>query len=76
MDGYGLAFLGLWINRLSDDELRAWWIFHFSIMKLIEVENETRKVKKARRLRNKVCRFGGLISKTTKTTTGTVELQK
>jgi hypothetical protein len=76
MDGMDWPFLGLWINRLTDDELRAWWIFHHSIMKLIEVENETRKIKKAKKLREQSIAIGGLVSKTTKTTSGTVRVIK
>lgn len=46
MDGMDWPFLGVWIKNLTDEELRSWWIFHFSVMKLIEVENETRRVTK------------------------------
>lgn len=73
MDGMDWPFLGLWINRLSDEELRTWWIFHYSIMKLIEAENETRKVSKARKLREQGI---GLVTGTKKLATGTVKTTK
>lgn len=51
MDGMDWPFVQLWIHELSDDDLRTWWIFHHSIMKSIEAENEVRKIKKAKKLR-------------------------
>jgi hypothetical protein len=51
MDGMDWPFLGVWVHRLSEEELRVWWVFHHSIMKLIEVENETRRIEKSRKLR-------------------------
>lgn len=72
MDGMDWPFLGLWINKLSDDELRSWWIFHFSVMKLIEAENETRKVRKNQKLREQgIGLITGVKTKTTTTVTRT-----
>ena len=52
MDGPDWPFLNLWIDSLSDDELKIVWNFHFFVMKTIEVENETRKIEKARTLQS------------------------
>lgn len=71
MDGMDWPFLGLWINRLTEDELRAWWIFHFSIMKLIEAENETRKINRYKKLREEG--VGLITGKTVKVTTTTIK---
>jgi hypothetical protein len=73
MDGIDWPFLGVWIRNLSEDELRIWWIFHFSVMKLIETENESRRVEKYRKLRDQSV---GLISKTQTTSKGTTKITK
>jgi|SRR5579859_229510 len=51
MDGPDWPFLTAWIDSLSDSELRTIWNFHFFVMKTIEAENEVRKIKKAKKLR-------------------------
>ena len=74
MDGPDWLFLTAWIDKLNDEELRANWNFHFFIMKTIEAENETRKIKKAEeaRLRPKI----GLVTTTVRTATGTTRVTK
>jgi|SRR5215831_1467494 len=51
MDGPDWPFLNIWIHQLSEEQLRTLWIFHHSVMRLIEAENEVRKVRKAKKLR-------------------------
>ena len=51
MDGPDWPFLTAYIDTLSDDELKAVWNFHFFVMKLIESENETRKIERQRKIR-------------------------
>jgi hypothetical protein len=50
LDGPDWPFLTPWIDSLSDDELKIMWVFHHYIMKLIETENDTRKIEKYRHL--------------------------
>jgi hypothetical protein len=52
LDGPDWPFVTPWIDSLSDEELRSIWVFHHYIMKLIEVENDTRKVERTRQLAN------------------------
>lgn len=70
MDGADWPFVQLWIHELSDDELRTWWIFHHSVMKSIEAENEVRKVRKAKHEReNPTIRLVSSTQKKGNTTT-------
>jgi hypothetical protein len=68
IDGPDWPFLNLWIDNLSDDELRIIWNFHFFVMKTIEAENETRKIEKYRKLRE--APVPRLMSQTIKTGKG------
>ena len=52
LDGPDWPFVTPWISSLSDTELEIIWVFHHYIMKLIEVENDTRHVQKNRTLRD------------------------
>ena len=79
MDGMDWPFIGLWIHKLDDDQLRAWWIFHFSVMKLIEMENETRKVERTRKRREDSTKFigtGQFVTSVHKTRTQTTKVMK
>lgn len=70
MDGADWPFVQLWIHELSDEELRTWWIFHYSIMKSIEAENEVRKVRKAKHEReNPSVKFVSSVQKKSNSTT-------
>lgn len=51
LDGVDWPFVMPWINSLSDDDLKIVWVFHHSIMRMIEVENDTRNIEKNRVLR-------------------------
>jgi len=51
MDGPDWPHMGLWISSLNDDELRSIFNFHFFVMKSIEAENEVRKIKRLKKLR-------------------------
>lgn len=51
MDGPDWPFLQVWIDSLDDNQLKAIWNFHFFVMKTIEAENEVRKIKKLKVLR-------------------------
>lgn len=51
MDGADWPFVVAFINKLTDDELKAVWNFNFFVMKQIETENENRKIKTAAKLR-------------------------
>lgn len=63
MDGPDWPFLNLWIDGLTDEELKMLWNFHYFIMKTIEHENDVRKIEKNRQLQSyKVPR---LVSQTT-----------
>lgn len=69
MDGPDWPFVGVWIDSLSDDELKGIWNFHFFIMKMIEAENENRKIKNAKRLRETpVPITAKIVTQTTKKT--------
>lgn len=46
MDGPDWPHLKIWIDTLTDDELKSVWGFHYFVMKSIEAENEVRKIKK------------------------------
>lgn len=50
LDGPDWPFVTPWIDSLSDDELKSLWVFHHYIMRLIEVENDTRRVENTRKL--------------------------
>src|SRR5882724_8930247 len=50
IDGPDWVFYQAWIEQLSDDELREIYEFHYFVLKIIEYDNETRKVKKAKKL--------------------------
>lgn len=51
LDGPDWPFVMPWIETLSDDELKIMWVFHHSIMRAIELENDTRKTQGLRKLR-------------------------
>jgi hypothetical protein len=50
LDGPDWPFVTPWIDSLSDDELKSLWVFHHYIMRLIELENDTRRVENTRKL--------------------------
>jgi hypothetical protein len=80
MDGPDWPFLTLWIDSLNNHELKTIWNFHFFVMKTIEAENEVRKIKKYKKLREmpspvKVIKSANKITKTIQVTT-TEELKK
>lgn len=66
LDGPDWPFLNVWINDLTDDELRVLWVFHHYVMKTIELENETRRVEHVRKLRE--THVPRSVSQTTKST--------
>jgi hypothetical protein len=70
MDGPDWPFVTPWIHRLSDDELKSLWVFHHCIMKLIEVENETRRIEHNRKIREQQP-SSRLITQSSITSTGT-----
>jgi len=51
LDGPDYVFYQDWVHKLMDDELKSVFEFHYFIVKLIEHENEIRKVKKTQKLR-------------------------
>lgn len=53
MDGPDYVFYTRWINKISDDDLEQVYEFHYFILKLIEHENEIRKIKHNRALQEK-----------------------
>ena len=80
MDGPDWPFLTAWIDGLNDHELKTIWNFHFFVMKTIESENEVRKIKKYKKLREmpspvKVLKSANKITKTIQITTSE-ELRK
>jgi hypothetical protein len=69
-DGPDWVFYTGWIDTLNDDELKTAWEFHFFIMKIIEHDNETRKIKHNANIRSKGGMFSGVgITTTTSTRT-------
>ena len=80
MDGPDWPFLTAWIDGLNEHELKTIWNFHFFVMKTIEAENEVRKIKKYKKLREmptpaKVSKSANKITKTVQITTSE-ELRK
>jgi hypothetical protein len=51
LDGADYPFLTMWINKLTDEETQAVYEFHYFIVKLIEHDNEVRKIGKQAKLR-------------------------
>ncbi len=70
MDGPDWPFVTPWIHTLSDTELKSLWVFHYSIMKLIESENETRRIEYNRKQREGQLSTR-LITKSSTSSTGT-----
>lgn len=52
LDGIDWPFIMPWIDSLNDEELGILWVFHHYIMRMIEVENDTRRVQHTRQLQN------------------------
>ena len=52
MDGPDWPFMTLWINKMTDEELESIWMFHYFVVKTIEVENDLRKVNKRSQIAN------------------------
>lgn len=50
IDGADWVFYCAWIDTLSDEELEMVYEFHYFVLKIIEHDNEIRKIKKARKL--------------------------
>lgn len=50
IEGADWVYYTQWINRLSDEDMKSVYEFHFFILKLIEHHNESRKIAKARKL--------------------------
>jgi len=80
IDGPDWPFLNLWINKMTDDELREIWMFHFFVIKTIEVENDLRKIAKRQQLANtnvpitKAGQVTGQMKVTTTKTTKTTQV--
>lgn len=64
-DGPDWVFYTGWIDTLTDDEMQIVWEFHFFIMKLIEHDNEVRKIKHAAKIRNSGISMGVSVTTTT-----------
>lgn len=63
LDGPDYPFLTMWIDKLTDEELKSVYEFHYFIVKIIEHDNEIRKIGKQKRLRETPVQ----ITKTTET---------
>jgi hypothetical protein len=50
LDGPDWIFYSTWIENLSEEDWLAVYQFHYFIIKMMEYENEVRKVKQARRV--------------------------
>ena len=74
MDGPDWLFLTIWIDSLNDHELKTIWNFHFFVMKTIEAENEVRKIKKYKKLREMPTPAIGTKSKSAIKITKTVQI--
>jgi hypothetical protein len=75
MDGPDWPFVTPWLDSLTDDELKSLWVFHHCVMRLIESENETRKIEHYRKIRE-AAPSTRLITGTTTTSTKTVRTVK
>lgn len=51
LDGPDYPFLTMWIDKLSDEELKSVYEFHYFVVKIIEHDNEVRKIGKQKKLR-------------------------
>jgi hypothetical protein len=51
IDGPEWIFYTTWIHELSDEELQIVYEFHYFILKLIESANETKKIARARKMK-------------------------
>lgn len=58
LDGPDWIFYTSWIHMLSDDELEQVYEFHYFVLKMIEHENELRKIVKKDRLKKAVIPIG------------------
>lgn len=67
-DGPDWIFYTAWIDKLSDDDMKTVHEFHFFILKMIEHDNEVRKINHAKKLRDTPLPKGSLQTQTTKTT--------
>lgn len=80
MDGPDWPFLSLWINKMTDEELEAIWMFHYFVIKTIEVENDIRKINRRKQIANTyppISRVGqttGQVKVTTTKTTKTTQV--
>jgi hypothetical protein len=64
LDGPDWIFYSEWIDNLTDDDLATIYEFHYFVLKLIEHDNEVRKVKKARKLASQPTPIGVVTTKT------------
>lgn len=76
-DGPDWVFYTAWIDTLNDEEAKTVWEFHFFILKLIEHDNETRKIKQNKKIRDNGGIFmGANVTTTTSTRTTKTVKQK
>jgi|SRR5580765_984776 len=66
VDGADWVFYSAWVDSLNDDELEMVYEFHYFVLKLIEHDNEIRKIKKARKLASAPTPIGVKTTKETK----------
>lgn len=67
LDGPDWIFYSDWIASLSDDDLAVIYEFHYFVLKLIEHDNEVRKVSRARKLASLPTPIGVVTTKTSST---------
>lgn len=53
LDGPDWVWFTKWVTKLTDDELAVVYEFHYFVLKIIETENEARKIERAHRIREK-----------------------
>jgi hypothetical protein len=74
LDGPDWVFYTAWIHKLTDEELQVVFEFHYFVVKLIETENEQRKIKNRTKLQGMPLPMG--VSTTTETRTKRVAKPK
>jgi hypothetical protein len=64
LDGPDWVFYSEWIANLNDEDLSTIYEFHYFVLKLIEHDNEVRKVKKRDKLAKQPTPIGVITTKT------------
>lgn len=75
LDGASWIFYSTWIENLNEEDWLEIYQFHYFILKMMEYENEVRKVKKARRAASAPLSVSMTKQSTTKKVVQAVDMQ-